>query len=506
MERPYGCAEQTISSAYPSLLWLQLQTSQQFPASPLDARARHYLKLAYAKLLRYREPGGGFSLWGKGGSEISVSAYALRFLGEASEFTEVDPDVIAGTRRWLLQQAAPQGAWMEKDSNGKLFESSALYYTAFVVEVLARDLQHRNPGDKEIEAERQAVRTAIDYLTRTTRANPDPYDITLIALAKLAAKEDASKEITTLLSLQHPEGEASYWDLYHNTIFYGWGHTGRLETTALVLDALATAKQQGRSTPELDRALNRGTLFLLENKDQYGVWYSTQATVDVLQTLVHQLGPASFSADSSRAPTRILVDGKPGPQLSTSSDVRQLTPQRVDLTPFLSPGKHTIELRGGPSIHASSYVNASYYLPWTDPAVTTSSVRSGDAESLRYSVRFDRLTASPGESIRCTVHAERVGFRGYGMMLAEVGLPPGADVDRASLDSAVSDSGWDLQSYEVQPDRVVFYLWPRAGGRTFSFALKARFPMTAQSAESILYDYYNPEVRASVPPTRFTVE
>jgi hypothetical protein len=202
----------------------------------------------------------------------------------------------------------------------------------------------------------------------------------------------------------------------------------------------------------------------------------------------------------------VLVDGKPGPQLSASSDVGQLTPQRADLTPFLSPGKHTIELRGGPSTHASAYVNASYYLPWTDPTVTTSSVRSGDAESLRYSVRFDSLTASPGDSIRCTVHAERVGFRGYGMMLAEVGLPPGADVDRASLDSAVSDSGWGLQSYEAQPDRVVVYLWPRAGGTTFSFALKARFPMTARSSESVLYDYYNPEARASVLPTRFTVK
>ena len=92
------------------------------------------------------------------------------------------------------------------------------------------------------------------------------------------------------------------------------------------------------------------------------------------------------------------------------------------------------------------------------------------------------------------------------MMLAEVGLPPGADVDHASLDSAVADSGWDLQSYEVQPDRVVFYLWPRAGGTTFSFSLKARFPMTAQSSESILYDYYNPEARASVPPARFTIK
>lgn len=99
MERPYGCAEQTISSAYPSLLWLHLQKTQHFPPSPLDARAHHYLKLAYTKLLRYREPGGGFSLWGRGQPEISVSAYALRFLSEALEFTEVDPDVIAGARR-----------------------------------------------------------------------------------------------------------------------------------------------------------------------------------------------------------------------------------------------------------------------------------------------------------------------------------------------------------------------------------------------------------------------
>ncbi len=46
--------------------------------------------------------------------------------------------------------------------------------------------------------------------------------------------------------------------------------------------------------------------------------------------------------------------------------------------------------------------------------------------------------------------AERVGFRGYGMMLAEVGLPPGAEVDRASLEEAMRDSGWGVQSYEVQ--------------------------------------------------------
>src|SRR5260370_628647 len=384
MERPYGCAEQTISSAYPSLLWPKLHNSPKFPSSPLDARAHHYLKLAYAKLLRYRESDGGFSLWSNGEPEISVSAYALRFLTEASEFTEVDPDVVAATRRWLLQKATPQGAWMEKDSSGKFIEADALSDTAYVVEALARDLQHRNPNDKDIELERQAVRKAIDFFAKNRHGNSDPYVIALIARAKLAARDDASEEIAALLLSEHSEGEGSYWDVQHNTIFYGWGYTGRIETTALVLDVLATAKQQGHSSPKLERALNRGTLFLLKNKDQYGVWYSTQATVDVLQTLIHQLGPTS-TVDSSRSPMLIFVDGKSGPQFSASADIRQLTPQRADLTQFLSPGKHTIEIRGGPATHPNPYVTATFYLPSNSSALTTSFVRLSRAGPLPYS-------------------------------------------------------------------------------------------------------------------------
>ena len=44
-------------------------------------------------------------------------------------------------------------------------------------------------------AEREAVRKAVEYLPKTSHTNSDPYDIALIALAKLTAKEDASWEI-----------------------------------------------------------------------------------------------------------------------------------------------------------------------------------------------------------------------------------------------------------------------------------------------------------------------
>jgi hypothetical protein len=59
---------------------------------------------------------------------------------------------------------------------------------------------------------------------------------------------------------------------------------------------------------------------------------------------------------------------------------------------------------------------------------------SGPATTLGLRVSFDKTEAVVAAAVTCTVPAERVGFHGYGMMLAEIGLPPGADVDRASLD------------------------------------------------------------------------
>ncbi len=105
----------------------------------------------------------------------------------------------------------------------------------------------------------------------------------------------------------------------------------------------------------------------------------------------------------------------------------------------------------------------------------------------------------------CRVRVERVGFHGYGMMLAEIGLPPGVDVDRQSLESAMEKSGWALNHFDILPDRVVAYLWPSSGGTSFAFQFKPRFSMKAKTAASTMYDYYNPEVSIAVAPVEFLV-
>jgi hypothetical protein len=91
------------------------------------------------------------------------------------------------------------------------------------------------------------------------------------------------------------------------------------------------------------------------------------------------------------------------------------------------------------------------------------------------------------------------------MLLGEVGLPPGADVDRASLERALRESGGAFSRYDVLPDRVVVYLWPYTGAARVSFKFRPRYRLNALTAPSQLYDYYNPEARVVVRPTRFVV-
>lgn len=126
-----------------------------------------------------------------------------------------------------------------------------------------------------------------------------------------------------------------------------------------------------------------------------------------------------------------------------------------------------------------------------------------EKRALRLKILHDHSELRPGGPVHCSVAAERIGFRGYGMVLAEVGLPPGAEVDRVSLELAETAPG--VSGHEIQPDRVVLCLWPTAGGSSFGFDFQMRYRIEVTSAPSLVYDYYNPEANAAVAPVLLNV-
>lgn len=207
-------------------------------------------------------------------------------------------------------------------------------------------------------------------------------------------------------------------------------------------------------------------------------------------------------------PAEIIVNGQPAASVSLPPGNQTAGPIRADISRFLFSGANRVELRRpAGSAFASIQIVAHYYVPWSASSTTENAgTLRGETRSLRLTTTFDKNTAKINEEIVCHVSAQRVGFSGYGMMLAEIGLPPGADVDRASVESAMKSSDWAISQYDVLPDRVVVYLWPRAGGINFDFKFRPRFGLTAKAAPSIIYDYYNPLARAVVAPATFFVK
>jgi Large extracellular alpha-helical protein len=486
LQRPYGCGEQTVSSTYPNLMILKFGRI----GNALSAKAKKYLQKGYERLLSYQNEDGGFSYWGgKSQSDIALTAYALRFLTDAREFIETDEKVIEKARNYLVRQQRADGSFSVK----YYFETAenerrTRLLTAYVARALALSKAEKNVLDK-----------ALAYLKTREAEIDEPYALALFGLASLESgnAETARAAVRQLEKSAKFENDAVYWDLESNTPFYGWGTTGRIETTALVLQLLTkirdieTKSEDGNS--QTDDLISRATVFLLRNKDRYGVWHSTQTTINVLEAFL-----ASLSKSGDQV-LEVYLNGRKIKEYAVSGDQIELI--AFDLTDNLDAA-NSLEVKTSGGSQVMAQIVRTHYVDWQNAEISNRNVN--DSRAIRFDYKCDKSEAKIMETVNCTVEAERIGFKGYGMLLAEIGLPPGADVSRESLEKAF-EKDWSLSSYEILPDRIIVYMWAKAGGTKFDFSFKPRYGINAQTPASVLYDYYNEEAKATVAPMKFNV-
>jgi uncharacterized protein YfaS (alpha-2-macroglobulin family) len=494
LEKPNGCGEQTISSTYPSLLVAELYAKSD-PKPAIALKAQRYLVAGYERLLRYQAESGGFSYWGHGeAADIALTGYALEFLDHAATLTSVDDGVVQGAERWLLQQQGPDGAWRGHwDKNDK----DALLLTAYIAETLA--VLERKDAAKP-DARRASLERALAFLAAHRDLMDEPYIAASYALAaKATENEKAHSDLLDWLRKNaHEQNGGAYWMLERNTPFYGWGRTGQLESTALSLRALVSDANHS----EADQALIRkGLLFLLRNEDKDGMWYCGQTTVHVLKTL---LAMVSSSSNETGGKLSVRVNGKGATVLELPPTQTVVAPLETDISALMVAGDNRIELDSTTQGMMSVQLVTDSYIAWGSEVEVTPKSEPNATSALRFSVEYSITKLTTGDNVECRIRAERLGYRGYGMMLGEVGLPPGAEVDRESLEHALQGN-YSVYRYDVEPDRVILYMWPEAGGSVFSFRFRPRFGMSAETAPSVLYDYYNPESSVTLRPRHFDV-
>ncbi len=491
---PHGCAEQTISAGYANLVAWRFARAAGIIDPRIEKRAMTNVHIAVERLKAFQHSGGGISYWGAGEADIAVSAYALSFLIEAEPMAAMDRDDIQALASWLENRQQKDGTWISAAGNAALKERQTLLLTGVVMKALAAA---KKAGLKIRAA---SLSGAYHHVARFIDSTDEPYMLAQFILAAIDSGDESvlGDAVARLTALGRDERGGVYWDLKTNTPFYGWGTAGRYETTGLVVSALSAWRAAHPDSAGVEGPIRRGVAFLLRGRDATGGWYSTQSTVRAMRALADAsvalggFGGTGGTMDVRSNGRLIKVVAMPG-------DPKATDPITVDLSAFLPAGENRIALTPSAGMQAAMMrYSTTHWVPWEPAKVRTSA-------ELRLAVQFDRLESRAGELVRCTAKAERVGFRGYGMMLAEIGLPPGAEVDRASLESIIDESN-GVDHYEILPDRVVLYLWPAAGGSSFEFLVSARVPMVAKSGPSILYDYYNPEAMAEVPPVLWTVK
>ncbi len=468
LQRPYGCGEQTISSSYPSLLVLKALKQAGLQDENLEARARRNLQIGYQRLMGYQSAEGGFKYWAKSNPNAALTAYALRFLDDLKEFMEVDQERITAAAKWLSKQDP-------KEPDVQAYSLQALV---------------NNAAD-------EAVLTRLTALAKKAAEFQDPYAMAAFASAAMDAKKPELAESTMrrLSEMAQDEQGAAYWSLRSNTPFYGWGRSGQVETTGMVLSAMAKWQKLHRAESALDLAplINRAVLFLLKSSGPDGAWMSGQATVQALTALLENVG----KLERGVKPVDVIVNGSVVTTLKLSDGRAMQGPDSVDVSHFLRSGANEVSLRAADARPVETQFNATWYEKWTQPV---------KAKEFALETNFSSTAVKVNEAVTCSINVSRPNFRGYGMMIAEVGLPPGAEVDRGSLEAVLSDPKGGVDSYEVAPDHVTFYVWPRAGDAKFQFDFRPRFGMDVRMAESVLYDYYNPDARVVLVPAEFSAQ
>jgi hypothetical protein len=516
LERPYGCAEQTISSAYPSLLYLELAKAGQgaenaagnsvATGDPVVVEAQTYLQLGYDRLKDYFDTSGGLTYWGgrDHDPDPALTAYGIEFLSEASAYIPVDRSEINGAIDWLIKNQKADGSWAPRYGN------TDAELNLYIAEVLAQTLPSSTSGQASPSELRDRVNRAVAGATAwaasSAAAVHDAYANALrLRLAEMRPGDGLAVSClrAELASTAAHDHAGAHWTPAGFSPFYGWGHAGELETTAVVLGSL----RQGAAAGTESGLLNEALFFLMRNEDRYGVWYSGQATVRVLQALL----PVAIAQTEAAAQAQSFELTVNGAALSgTDAEARRTdprltaAPRTVDLTAMLKPGVNTLVFSAaGDASLASAEATASFYVPWQGD-VTTSKTQTGSDAGLDFGYSCEAEDAHVGKAMECMVEARRFGSQSYGMVLAEVGLPPGAEVDRSSL-ARLLDAG-TISRYELQPDRIVFYLWsPQAAGSHFTFRFTPRYAIHAKAAPAILSDYYNPDLNVVLAPQVFSV-
>jgi len=484
LRMPFGCFEQTSSVTYPNVLVLDyLKTTGQ--ASPeLRMKAEGFINVGYQRLVSYEVPGGGFSWFGNAPAHQVLTAYGLMEFSDMARVHEVDPNVIRRTQEWLAGRQQADGTWpLDKEgiAEGIINRQTDVFRTAAYITWALAESGYKGP----------ALSKALGYIRASYAKQTDPYALAVVANTFLtidANDPDGKTAIDMLARLAVEEDKVAYWKGAGRTFTGATDQGADLETTALATYALV---KSGRHIGLTNKAMN----YLIQAKDSFGTWHTTQATVWALKAMLAAVGKATQEIN---ADLTVSINGKQAATLTITAEDYDVMRQ-VDLKGLVRPGKNDITITFSGKGSALYQIVSIYYLPWQR-------VAQPPKEALDIEVSYDKTRLAQNDTATCSVKVTNNTGKVAEMVIIDLGIPPGFEVMAEDLQRMV-DKGM-FQKFTLAARQIIIYLEeiPPKPPLEFSYTLRAKFPIKAKTPQSKVYKYYNPEVEGIAKPVEMVIE
>ncbi len=480
LRMPNGCFEQTSSTTYPNLLVLDYLKKTKRINPELQLKAEGYVNIGYQRLVTFECKSGGFSWFGNEPAHQILTAYGLLEFSDMAKVHDVDPNVIARTQQWLAGKQQADGSWEEKTqgiAEGIINrQTGALRTTAYIAWALAES-GYNGPQ----------LATGVAFVKAHIDEAKDPYTLAVILnlLTKLERDSDTTAKVAnSLIELAKTTDKDAYWQTDTQTFTGAKERGADLETTGLAAYGLC---KWGRNAGFTNKVLTH----LVQSKDSFGTWESTQGTVWSMKSL---LFASQNGVGSGKGKVTILANGQKAGSFT-------ITPEDSDVMRQISLAEHlkadtnaiTLEYEGDGSMLYQ--IVGRCYVPWSQ----TGQPQAGQ-EPMSIKVAYDKTTLAQDDTATVTVSIHNNTSATAEMPLIDLGIPPGFIVNPEKLDDAVTAK--TISKYTVAARQIIVYMEKLEPNQTvtLTYQIKAKYPIKARTPLSRVYPYYNPEkVAVSAP-------
>ncbi|MBO9730884.1 MAG: TonB-dependent receptor plug domain-containing protein [Chitinophaga sp.] len=448
LREPSGCFEQTSSATYPNIFILKYLRESGKSNPRVVAKAMDYIEKGYKRLISYETSENGFEWFGHAPAHEALTAYGLLEFTDMQSFIDVDKDMLARTKKFLLNRRDGKGGF--KLASGG-YDRFASVPNAIANLYIVYALTQAGAGS-EIKPEYEAA-------VKKAEASEDMYQLGLMALAASNMKQEA--DYNRLLKLL----KDSYGRKGINaatTVVNSRDVSLRVE--ALSLYALALAREQQPDVAAIGMVISK----ILSEKSYYG-YGSTQATVLALNAIVEYVKIKGRS--ESAGTIEFMLNGTKISGNDCSAAVKEGTNK---LTVSYSSDK--------------SGIPYSLQLEYN----TLQPPNSPDADLLLTTQLAD-TAAQLGETVRMKIEVKNKKNILQPMAIAKIGIPGGLSLQPWQLKELITNK--KVAYYEIFDNYLVLY-WLGFGDaetKTITLDLKADIPGTYKAKASNCYLYYTPE-------------